>query len=113
MAGKHIRKCNYCNDTFMGRIDSLFCSASCRSGHWQRNKAYAKKQQYGQLNRRNKTVRKFYVADKHDGVLSCPFCKTGRFYFPISADHVQIKCDDCGVTYERLIPVYMDDNKQK
>lgn len=101
MAGKFDKTCGYCSTPFKGRINSLFCSTSCRSNHWQRN---VKALNSGEtLNKpHSKKVRKFYLASKsHDAVLSCPFCKKngeiGLFYLQLG--NFRIKCDTCGKTY--------------
>lgn len=103
MAGKFDKVCAYCSNHFKGRFNSLFCSTSCRSNHWQRNKKalvnnepLTKKQQ--------RVVRRFYISAKvNDLIVSCQDCKKkgeiGLFYFQLGG--FRIKCDNCGLTFSK------------
>ena len=102
MAGKFNRICGYCSTEFKGRVNSVFCSTSCRTNHWQKNKKALEK---GETFNKPKTqkVRKFYIAGKHDAIVSCHACKAkneiGLFYLQLG--NFRIKCDNCGLTYSR------------
>lgn len=101
MKGKFDKKCGYCSNEFKGRVNSVFCSTSCRSNHWQQNKKALEK---GETFNKPKTkiIRKFYIAGKgHDSTVSCHLCKAkneiGLFY--LQQGNFRIKCDNCGLTY--------------
>jgi hypothetical protein len=99
MAGKFLKNCGYCSTEFKGRLNSVFCSTSCRSNHWQKNKNWVIKNFNPKLEPNE--IHKYYVADNgYSGVLSCKFCKKnnkiGLFYFNLDN---KIKCNTCGLTY--------------
>lgn len=102
--GKFIKHCGYCSTQFKGRLNSLFCSTSCRSNHWQRNsKAIKSEETFNKKGLAN--VRRFYVgSNSHDAILSCPICKKngkiGLFYFA-AGKNTFITCDNCMVIYKR------------
>lgn len=109
--GKFTKICAYCSTEYKGRIDSSFCSVSCRSNHWQRNKKALSKPKIEDLNIKHKgqEKRKLYIADKGIGIssypsiVSCVKCKEkgeiGLFYTGYNQDY--IRCDNCGLTFRK------------
>lgn len=104
MAGKFNKRCGYCSTEFKGRVNSVFCSTSCRSNHWQKNKKAIENKETFNPKLNIKRIHKFYIASKgHDAIVSCHLCKAkneiGLFYLQMG--NFRIKCDNCGLTYSR------------
>lgn len=111
--GKFSKICGYCQSEFKGRVDSLFCSTSCRTSHWKKNKEALSSFKYQNLLSKDitKKVRKFYVATSSaktsnnisKAILSCIDCREkgllGFFYTNYTQDY--IRCDQCGITFRR------------
>ena len=109
--GKFIKICGYCSNEYKGRIDSSFCSVSCRSNHWQRTKKILVKPKPTDLNvkYRGQGRRKLYIAGQGIGIssspsiVSCLECKEngniGLFY--TAYNQAYIRCDNCGLTFRK------------
>ena len=105
--GKLLKICTYCKSEYRGRTDSLFCSTSCRSNHWQRNKRSLTKPTIKDLNLKSKGRRKLYIASQDikistkPSIVSCFKCaekgEIGLFYIGFGQNY--IRCDNCSLTF--------------
>jgi hypothetical protein len=106
---KFLKNCTYCNSEYRGRVDSLFCSVSCRSNHWQRNKRALIKPEIKDLNVKSRGRRKLYIASQDitistkPSIVSCFMCsekgEIGLFYLGFGQNY--IRCDNCGLTFKK------------